>query len=231
MVRAKPGDLRAARHPRPGALRQSGRDPTGRVMLAKWVQRGFEAFHEFTVVRGQVANFLDTTFTHNDTGNLLGAGGMGLGGGPGLTREWVRPACRAVAPRARARRTERRTRRAHGRGGASGPSATTPGRGGAGRTQPGLGRLRPFPEPGGPRLAADMGPTGPTGNSRSTTTPTRSPSTSAAAKRSPAGAACLRPAKYCSWNRMGPWWCATSWTTRSRSASSRRPRLRPQAAA
>ncbi|MCE5269544.1 MAG: hypothetical protein LLG00_16835 [Planctomycetaceae bacterium] len=37
---------------------------TADILVAKWSRPGFEAFHEFTVVRGQIANFADSTFTH-----------------------------------------------------------------------------------------------------------------------------------------------------------------------
>ncbi len=56
---------------------RANRDPTGRVMLAKWVQRrGFLAHDEFTVERGQTLNFPDKKFRRVEDGNRM-RGAMG----------------------------------------------------------------------------------------------------------------------------------------------------------
>ena len=56
---------------------RANRDPTGRVMLAKWVQRrGFLAHDEFNVERGQTINFSDKKFRRVEDGNRM-RGAMG----------------------------------------------------------------------------------------------------------------------------------------------------------
>ncbi len=56
---------------------RANRDPTGRVMLAKWVQRrGFLAHDEFNVERGQTLNFPDKKFRRVEDGNRM-RGAMG----------------------------------------------------------------------------------------------------------------------------------------------------------
>jgi hypothetical protein len=58
-------------------LRQAG-EPSGRVLVTRWVHRkGLEAFKEFSVVRGQVANFLDETFKPPRTAIHAGRGAIG----------------------------------------------------------------------------------------------------------------------------------------------------------
>jgi len=60
-------------------VRQAG-EPLARVLVTKWVHRkGIEAFKEFSVVRGQVANFLDETFKPPRTAMHTGYGGLGGG--------------------------------------------------------------------------------------------------------------------------------------------------------
>lgn len=56
---------------------RANRDPTGRVMLAKWVQsHGFLAHDEFTVERGQTINFPEKKFRRVEGGNRM-RGAMG----------------------------------------------------------------------------------------------------------------------------------------------------------
>ena len=60
-------------------------DPTGMVMVAKWMQRkGFEAFDDFAVCRGQVINFADKVFTPGNGGAMPPAGPGMPRGGPGM---------------------------------------------------------------------------------------------------------------------------------------------------
>ncbi len=56
---------------------RGSRDPVGRVMLAKWVQRrGFTAYDEFEVQRGEVLNYPEKKFRRVE-GGTQAPGGMG----------------------------------------------------------------------------------------------------------------------------------------------------------
>ena len=140
-----------------------GREPTSRVMLAKWVERGFEAFHEATVVRGEVISFLDTTFTHNTNANLPGVPGGSRGpdgaGGSAVSRSGDAALRRVLACLARRPADARRQCEAVRRGAVPGGPAA--GRGG--RMQPGIPGVNPggagMPMPG--MGGMPMGPGGP----------------------------------------------------------------------
>ncbi len=101
---------------------RANRDPTGRVMLAKWVQRrGFLAHDEFSVERGQTINFPDKKFRRVEDGNRMrGAMGammppnqMGLEGLGGMPPGAGRP---PAARRETGRRNEPRDPRRKPRG-------------------------------------------------------------------------------------------------------------------
>lgn len=58
-------------------------DPSGKIIVTKWSKKkGIEAWEEFPVVRGLLANFADKTF-NPATGTGRPAGGMGMPMGPG----------------------------------------------------------------------------------------------------------------------------------------------------
>ena len=95
------------------------RDPSGHVMVAKWVQfRGFMAHEEFTVNRGQVINYADRTFRRVEGGASRMGMGMGMEGmmprpmGPegGMGMEGMMPPAGRTPP-GRADRTDRNRRR------------------------------------------------------------------------------------------------------------------------
>ncbi|MEN6451233.1 MAG: hypothetical protein ABFC96_12140, partial [Thermoguttaceae bacterium] len=131
------------------------REPSAKVMLARWVQRGFEAFDDFNLVRGQLANFTNVTITHEEAGAFGGMGMMGPGagpmlGGPGPMGGGAQPRAEAAAgaPDAGAAAGGRRGARARAGGGAAG-AAVAPG--------PGPGIAGGAPLGGGAKAAAPMG--------------------------------------------------------------------------
>ena len=117
VVRAEPGDLHAVRHPRPGDVRQSGAGADRPRHAGQVGGAGLRSLPRGNVVRGQVINFLDTTFTHNATANPR-AGGMAAGRrARSLARGWPRRRIRASARcPADAAPPRRRTRRGPGDG-------------------------------------------------------------------------------------------------------------------
>lgn len=91
---------------------RANRNPSGRVMVTKWVQfRGFMAHEEFTVSRGQVINYADKTFRRVEGGARPMGMGMGMEG-------MMPPAGRQ--PRGADRADRDRRRRPEGRRGMEG---------------------------------------------------------------------------------------------------------------
>ena len=185
-------------------------------MLAKWVERGFQAYHDVTAVRGQVLNFLDTTFTHNTAGNP--GGGMAAGLAPAADprhgsgrRTGLRPGARRTrAPCPASRRYPadgpRRAAGAAPRGGGGmpfGPGGMPPG-------GPGFG-------PGGPGMGGGMGGmpglTGPTNRFKVNYYSNYIAIDFRGGEKVSRRSSLSRPAKSCCGSRTERWCCTTSWRT------------------